>query len=185
MTCLISDWLFEKKSEIKVVHNVNVQPSVVKYLNDKGIKTIRSKVGHSYIKKIMRDKDADFGGEHSAHFYLRENFYADSGILTLLIFLKILSEKNVKSSVLVENYEFNPSSGEINYMVEDVETSLKKIENSFEGEFDKLDGISYFSDDFWFNVRGSNTEPLLRLNAEAVDQKTLDNIIDEISNIIS
>ncbi len=89
MTCLISDWLFEKKSEIKIVHNVNVQPSVVEYLNNKGIETIRSKVGHSYIKKIMRDEDADFGGEHSAHFYLRENFYADSGILTLLIFLKI------------------------------------------------------------------------------------------------
>ena len=99
--------------------------------------------------------------------------------------IKILSEKNVKTSELVENYEFYPSSGEINYMVEDVEKSLKKIEDSFEGQFDKLDGISYFAEDFWFNVRGSNTEPLLRLNAEAVDQKTLDNIIDEISNIIS
>jgi len=185
MTCLISDWLFEKKSEIKIVHNVNVQPSVIEYLKNKGIKTIRSKVGHSYIKKIMRDNDADFGGEHSAHFYLRENFYADSGILTLLIFLKILSEKNIKSSELVQNYNFNPSSGEINYIVKDVETSLKKIENSFEGEFDKLDGISYFYDDFWFNVRGSNTEPMLRLNAEAIDQKTLDNIIEKISNIIS
>ena len=185
MTCLISDWLFEKKSEIKVVHNVNVQPSVIEYLKGKGIKTIRSKVGHSYIKKIMRDNDADFGGEHSAHFYLRENFYADSGILTLLIFLKILSEKNIKSSALVENYEFKPSIGEINFIVDDVVKSLKKIESSFEGEFDKLDGISYFSSDFWFNVRGSNTEPMLRLNAEAVDQKTLDNIIDEISNIIS
>ncbi len=185
MTCLISDWLFEKKSEIKIVHNVNVQPSVIEYLKNKGIKTIRSKVGHSYIKKIMRDNDADFGGEHSAHFYLRENFYADSGILTLLIFLKILSEKNIKSSELVKNYNFKPSSGEINYNVEDVETSLKKIENSFEGEFDKLDGISYFSDDFWFNVRGSNTEPMLRLNAEAINQKTLDNIIEKISNIIS
>ena len=180
MTCLISDWLFEKKSEIKVVHNVNVQPSVVKYLNNRGIETRRSKVGHSYIKKIMRDKDADFGGEHSAHFYLRENFYADSGILTLLIFLKILSEKNIKSSELVENYNFKPSSGEINYIVEDVETSLKQIENSFEGEFDKLDGISYFSDDFWFNVRGSNTEPMLRLNAEAINQNTLDNILSLI-----
>ena len=185
MTCLISDWLFEKKSKIKIVHNVNVQPSVIEYLKRKGIVTIRSKVGHSYIKKIMRDNDADFGGEHSAHFYLRENFYADSGILTLLIFLKILSEKNIQSSTLIENYEFKPSSGEINFIVEDVETSLKIIENSFEGEFDKLDGISYFSDDFWFNVRGSNTEPMLRLNAEAVDQKTLDNIIDKISNIIS
>ena len=185
MTCLISDWLFEKKSELKIVHNVNVQPSVIEYLKNKGIKTIRSKVGHSYIKKIMRDNDADFGGEHSAHFYLRENFYADSGILTLLIFLKILSEKNIKSSELVQNYNFKPSSGEINYIVEDVEISLKKIENSFEGEFDKLDGISYFSDDFWFNVRGSNTEPMLRLNAEAINQKTLDNIIEKISNIIS
>ncbi len=184
MTCLISDWLFEKKSEIKIVHNVNVQPSVIEYLKNKGIKTIRSKVGHSYIKKIMRDNDADFGGEHSAHFYLRENFYADSGILTLLIFLKILSEKNIKSSELVQNYNFKPSSGEINYIVEDVETSLKKIENSFEGEFDKLDGISYFSEDFWFNVRGSNTEPMLRLNAEAINQKTLDSIIEKISNII-
>jgi len=185
MTCLIADWLFEKKSELKIVHNVNVQPSVIEYLKNKGIETIRSKVGHSYIKKIMRDSDADFGGEHSAHFYLRENFYADSGILTLLIFLKILSEKNIKSSALVQNYNFKPSSGEINYIVDDVEISLKKIENSFEGEFDKLDGITYFSDDFWFNVRGSNTEPMLRLNAEATNQKTLDNIIEKISNIIS
>jgi len=146
MTCLISDWLFEKKSEIKIVHNVNVQPSVIEYLKNKGIKTIRSKVGHSYIKKIMRDNDADFGGEHSAHFYLRENFYADSGILTLLIFLKILSEKNIKSSELVQNYNFKLSSGEINYIVEDVETSLKKIENSFEEELICLFAIWTWSD---------------------------------------
>ena len=78
-----------------------------------------------------------------------------------------------------------PSSGEINFTVQDVGLSLNKIENTFEGEFDKLDGISYFSDDFWFNVRGSNTEPMLRLNAEAIDQKTLDNLIVKISNIIS
>ncbi len=185
MTCIISDWLLEKQSEIKIVHNVNVQPSVIEYLKSKGVETIRSKVGHSYIKKIMRDNDADFGGEHSAHFYLRENFYADSGILTLLIFLKILSEKNIKSSELLKKYEFMPSSGEINFTVQDVGLSLNKIENTFEGDFDKLDGISYFSDDFWFNVRGSNTEPMLRLNAEAIDQKTLDNLIAKISNIIS
>ena len=185
MTCIISDWLLEKQSEIKIVHNVNVQPSVIEYLKRKGVETIRSKVGHSYIKKIMRDNDADFGGEHSAHFYLRENFYADSGILTLLIFLKILSEKNIKSSELLKKYEFMPSSGEINFTVLDVGLSLDKIENTFEGDFDKLDGISYFSDDFWFNVRGSNTEPMLRLNAEAIDQKTLDNLIVKISNIIS
>ena len=96
MTALVSDWLNEKKEKLKIVYNVNVSPSVVSYLEKKGITTIRSKVGHSYIKQVMREEDADFGGEHSAHFYLKENFYADSGIVTLLIFLQILSEKNIK-----------------------------------------------------------------------------------------
>ena len=184
MTAIVADWLNEKKENLKVVHNVNVSPSVVKYLSDKGISTIRSKVGHSYIKQIMREEDADFGGEHSAHFYLKENFYADSGIVTLLIFLQILSEKKIKASKLIDSYNFPPSSGEINFEVNNVEESLKKIENTFENKFDKLDGISYFSRDYWFNVRGSNTEPKLRLNAEAEDQKTLKELINKISNII-
>tara|TARA_X000000368_G_scaffold35036_1_gene25647 strand:+ start:3394 stop:4734 length:1341 start_codon:yes stop_codon:yes gene_type:complete len=184
MTALVSDWLNEKKENIKVVHNVNVPPSVVEYLSRKGITTIRSKVGHSYIKQIMREEDADFGGEHSAHFYLRENFYADSGIVTLLIFLQILSEKKIKASELIESYNFPPSSSEINFEVNSVIESLEKIENSFENEFDKLDGITYFAEDYWFNVRGSNTEPKLRLNAEAKDEKTLKELINKITNII-
>ena len=184
MTALVSDWLNEKKENIKVVHNVNVPPSVVEYLSGKGITTIRSKVGHSYIKQIMREEDADFGGEHSAHFYLRENFYADSGIVTLLIFLQILSEKKIKASELIESYNFPPSSSEINFEVNSVIESLEKIENSFENEFDKLDGITYFGEDYWFNVRGSNTEPKLRLNAEAKDEKTLKELINKITNII-
>ena len=118
MTAIVSDWLNEKKESLKIVHNVNVSPSVVKYLKEKGITTIRSKVGHSYIKQIMREEDADFGGEHSAHFYLKENFYADSGIVTLLIFLQILSEKNIRASDLIDSYNFPPSSGEINFEVE-------------------------------------------------------------------
>ena len=106
MTALVSDWLNEKKEKLKIVYNVNVSPSVVSYLEKKGITTIRSKVGHSYIKQVMREEDADFGGEHSAHFYLKENFYADSGIVTLLIFLQILSEKNIKVSELIKSYNF-------------------------------------------------------------------------------
>ena len=184
MTALVSDWLNEKKDNLKIVHNVNVSPSVVNYLKKKGITTIRAKVGHSYIKQIMREEDADFGGEHSAHFYLKENYYADSGIVTLLIFLQILSEKNVKASELIDSYNFPPTSGEINFEVTSVKESLEKIENSFENSFDKLDGISYFADNYWFNVRGSNTEPKLRLNAEAEDEETLNNLINEITNII-
>ena len=184
MTAIVADWLDEKKENVKIVHNVNVPPSIVNYLSDKGILTIRSKVGHSYIKQIMREEDADFGGEHSAHFYLKENFYADSGILTLLIFLQILSEKNVKASDLIDSYNFPPSSGEINFEVKNVHESLEKIESNFENSFDKLDGISYFADNYWFNVRGSNTEPKLRLNAEAKDSEILDKIISKIKNII-
>ena len=184
MTAIISDWLLAKRGEIKVVHNVNVPPSVTSYLNKKGVNLIRSKVGHSYIKQIMRDEDADFGGEHSAHFYLRENFYADSGIVTLLIFLQILSEKNQTPSELISSYNFFPSSGEINFNVKNVDESISIVQNSFEKEFDTLDGISYFEDDYWFNIRGSNTEPKLRLNAEAKNIETLNELVNKIRNII-
>ena len=184
MTAIISDWLLAKRGEIKVVHNVNVPPSVTGYLNKKGVTLIRSKVGHSYIKQIMRDEDADFGGEHSAHFYLRENFYADSGIVTLLIFLQILSEKNQTPSELISSYSFFPSSGEINFNVKNVDESIAIVQNSFEKEFDTLDGISYFEDDYWFNIRGSNTEPKLRLNAEAKNIEILNELVNKIRNII-
>ena len=184
MTAIISDWLLSKRGEIKVVHNVNVPPSVTSYLNKKGVNLIRSKVGHSYIKQIMRDEDADFGGEHSAHFYLRENFYADSGIVTLLIFLQILSEKNQTPSELISSYSFFPSSGEINFNVKNVDESISIVKNNFEKEFDTLDGISYFEDDYWFNIRGSNTEPKLRLNAEAKNIETLNELVNKIRNII-
>ena len=184
MTAIISDWLLSKRGEIKVVHNINVPPSVTSYLNKKGVNLIRSKVGHSYIKQIMRDEDADFGGEHSAHFYLRENFYADSGIVTLLIFLQILSEKNQTPSELISGYSFFPSSGEINFNVKNVDESISIVKNSFEKEFDTLDGISYFEDDYWFNIRGSNTEPKLRLNAEAKNIETLNELVNKIRNII-
>ena len=184
MTAIISDWLLSKRGEIKVVHNINVPPSVTSYLNKKGVNLIRSKVGHSYIKQIMRDEDADFGGEHSAHFYLRENFYADSGIVTLLIFLQILSEKNQTPSELISSYSFFPSSGEINFNVKNVDESISIVKNSFEKEFDTLDGISYFEDDYWFNIRGSNTEPKLRLNAEAKNIEILNELVNKIRNII-
>ena len=184
MTAIISEWLLEKRGEIKVVHNVNVPPTVVSYLSDKGVNMIRSKVGHSFIKQIMRDEDADFGGEHSAHFYLRENFYADSGIVTLLIFLQILSEKDQTAAELISSYKFFPSSGEINFSVKDVNHSISNVMENFEKSFDTLDGISYFEDNYWFNIRGSNTEPKLRLNAEAENSEVLNELINKITNII-
>ncbi len=184
MTVLIAEFLSSQNTEFKVVHNVNVSPHALKMMKDNNIELYKCKVGHSNIKKMMRDVDADFGGEHSAHFYYRDNFYADSAILTLLIFMKMLSENKNKISSVIDNYNFPPSSGEVNFAVEDIDSAINKIESIFEGEFDKTDGLSYLHGDFWFNVRGSNTETKLRINVEADTQEILDQVLEKISSSI-
>ena len=184
MTTLIADYLSENNNNLKVVHNVNVSPHALSILDSKNISLFRCKVGHSNIKAMMKELEADFGGEHSAHFYYKDNYFADSAILTLLMFMTIISERGEKVSSMFEQYNFPPSSGEINFEVEDVERSLEKIKTVFTGDFDELDGLSYFDENFWFNVRGSNTEPKLRVNIEAPSQKILDEVLEKISTTI-
>lgn len=184
MTALISDFLSKEKNNLKVVHNVNVSPHALELLNDRNIQLFRCKVGHSNIKKMMREIDADFGGEHSAHFYYKENFYADSGILTLLIFMKIISTKEDKVSNIFENYNFPPSSGEVNFVVDDVEESLKNVEKVFDVDFDYLDGLTCTTENYWFNIRGSNTEPKLRVNVESRSAKVITEVLEKISSNI-
>ena len=184
MTTLIADYLSEKNKNLKVVYNVNVSPHALSILESKNISLFRCKVGHSNIKAMMKKIEADFGGEHSAHFYYKDNYFADSAILTLLMFMTIISERGEKVSSMIDKYNFPPSSGEVNFVVEDVERSLEKIKYVFSGDFDELDGLSYFDDNFWFNVRGSNTEPKLRVNIEASSQKILDEVLEKISTTI-
>ena len=184
MTTLIADYLSEKKDNLKVVYNVNVSPHAISILNSKNISLYRCKVGHSNIKAMMKELEADFGGEHSAHFYYKDNYFADSAILTLLMFMTIISERGEKVSSMLDKYNFPPSSGEVNFVVDDVESSLKRIKNVFTGDFDELDGLSYIDENFWFNVRGSNTEPKLRVNIEATSQKILDEVLEKISTTI-
>ena len=184
MTTLIADYLSEKKDNLKVVYNVNVSPHALSILDSKNISLHRCKVGHSNIKAMMKELEADFGGEHSAHFYYKDNYFADSAILTLLMFMTIISERGNKVSTMIDKYNFPPSSGEVNFVVEDVESSLEKIKTVFTGDFDELDGLSYFDENFWFNVRGSNTEPKLRVNIEAPSQKILDEVLEKISTTI-
>ena len=184
MTTLIADYLSEKNDNLKVVHNVNVSPHALSILKSKGVSLFRCKVGHSNIKALMKELGADFGGEHSAHFYYKDNYFADSAILTLLMLMSIVSERGEKVSSMIDKYNFPPSSGEINFTVEDVNISLKKIKTVFSGNFDELDGLSYFDEKFWFNVRGSNTEPKLRLNIEADSQTILDEVLEKISTNI-
>ena len=184
MTALIADYLSEKNNNLKVVYNVNVSPHALSILESKEISLFRCKVGHSNIKAMMKELDADFGGEHSAHFYYKDNYFADSAILTLLMLMSIVSERDEKVSSMIDKYNFPPSSGEINFTVDDVDNSLEKIKTIFKGNFDELDGLSYFDENFWFNVRGSNTEPKLRVNIEASSQKILDEVLEKISTNI-
>ena len=184
MTALIADYLSEKNNNLKVVYNVNVSPHALSILESKEISLFRCKVGHSNIKAMMKELDADFGGEHSAHFYYKDNYFADSAILTLLMLMSIVSERAEKLSSMIDKYNFPPSSGEINFTVDDVDNSLEKIKSVFTGNFDELDGLSYFDENFWFNVRGSNTEPKLRVNIEASSQKILDEVLEKISTNI-
>ena len=184
MTTLIADYLSEKNDNLKVVHNVNVSPHALSILKSKGVSLYRCKVGHSNIKALMKELKADFGGEHSAHFYYKDNYFADSAILTLLMLMSIVSERGEKVSSMIDKYNFPPSSGEINFTVEDVNISLNKIKTVFSDNFDELDGLSYFDEKFWFNVRGSNTEPKLRVNIEADSQTILDEVLEKISTNI-
>ncbi len=184
MTTLIADYLSEKKDNLKVVYNVNVSPHALSILESKNISLFRCKVGHSNIKAMMKELEADFGGEHSAHFYYKDNYFADSAILTLLMLMSIVSERGKKVSSMIDEYNFPPSSGEINFTVESVDGSLEKIKTVFSGNFDELDGLSYVDENFWFNVRGSNTEPKLRVNIEASSQKILDEVLEKISTNI-
>ena len=184
MTTLIADYLSETKDNLKVVYNVNVSPHALSILESKNISLFRCKVGHSNIKAMMKELEADFGGEHSAHFYYKDNYFADSAILTLLMLMSIVSERGKKVSSMIEEYNFPPSSGEINFTVESVNDSLEKIKTVFSGNFDELDGLSYVDENFWFNVRGSNTEPKLRVNIEASSQKILEEVLEKISTNI-
>jgi phosphomannomutase len=142
-----------------------VVPEVIR---ERGGVPIRTRVGHSLIKKVMAETGAIFGGEHSGHYYFRDHYRADSGLIAALVLLERLSEAGVPMSDLLLPYRRYHSSGEINSEVEDQEGAIDELARRHaDGRQDRLDGLTVEYDDWWFNVRASNTEPLLRLNVEA------------------
>jgi len=135
----------------------------------------------------MRENDADFCGEHSGHYFFKENFFADSAIIAALLVSELMSIKNKKLSELYNEYNKYRDSGEINFIVEDKQDVMKKIEEKYREiskSVDWLDGVSVWFSDWWFNVRPSNTEPLLRLNVEADNDKLLEEKIKELVTTI-
>jgi phosphomannomutase len=131
---------------------------------------VRTRVGHSFIKAQMREENAVFGGEHSGHFYFRDNWYADSGLIAFLIVLELVSVSGKTVSQLVAEVDTRVRSGEVNSKVDDPQARMKAVEGTFAAQgatLDHLDGVTLSFPTWWANVRPSNTEPLLRLNVEA------------------
>jgi len=146
---------------------------------------IRTRVGHSYIKKIMAESGAIFGGEHSGHYYFRDNYRADSGIMAMLVLLRVLTDADVPLSELRKKYEPYVQSGEINFNVADVAAAMAAVERAFGSDsIDRLDGLTVDMGDRWINIRPSNTEPVLRLNVEGPDRESVDELVAKVAHIL-
>lgn len=175
ITAIIAENLLQKHPKETILYNAIVGRIVPEVVKKNGGKSIRVRVGHTLIKEAMRKHNGLFCGEHSGHYFFRENFFADSAIIAAFLVLELMSEKDKKLSELVAEYDKYPSSGEINFEVEDKQAAMKKIEGAYKNKAqstDWLDGITVWFPEWWFNVRPSNTEPLLRLNIEA-DNRTI------------
>jgi phosphomannomutase len=153
-----------------VVHNLICSKAVPEIVRELGGTPVRTRVGHSYIKQVMAETGAIFGGEHSGHYYFRDNFRADSGLIAALVVLEALSVAGAPLSELRVPFERYVASGEINRRVPDPLAVIEKVADAFaDAHLDRLDGLTVDLDDWWFNLRPSNTEPLIRLNLEAPD----------------
>ena len=185
ITALVARNLLKKEPGATILYNLICSKTVPETVEKLGGTAIRTRVGHALIKPLMKEHNAVFGGEHSGHFYFRNNYFADSGLIALLVCLELLSLENKLLSELVKEIDPYVRSGEINSKVEDIPATLEKIKSHFSDlKIDELDGITVEGEDFWFNVRPSNTEPLLRLNLEANSSEILKAKVAEVLEII-
>jgi phosphomannomutase len=183
MTAMIAETILQKRPGTTILYNAIVGRVVPEIVAKYGGKSERVRVGHTLIKEAMRRTDAEFCGEHSGHYYFKQNFFADSAIIAALLVAELMSTKNKKLSELYDEYDKYAASQEINFEVTDKMAVMKKIEEEFKSlakSVDWLDGVSIWFENFWFNVRPSNTEPLLRLNVEADNSQLLEEKIKEL-----
>jgi phosphomannomutase len=168
LTALVAASMLRREPGAKIVYNLICSWTVPEVIRELGGVPVRARVGHSFIKQVMAETGAVFGGEHSGHYYFRDNYNADSGLIAAVIALGELSKSERTLSQLLEPYRRYFSSGEINSRVDDPREKIEEIAGALrDGRQDRLDGLTVEFDDWWCNVRASNTEPLLRLNVEA------------------
>jgi phosphomannomutase len=188
LTALIATRELKRYPDSNIIYNLISSRAVKEVVEENGGKAVRSRVGHSYIKKLMAETNAVFGGEHSGHFYFRDFWKADSGMLAALHAIAALGETDSTLSQLLSTFNRYHSSGEINSTVSDAKAAMDQIEKIYgkkDGvEVDHLDGLTINGDTWWFNLRASNTEPLLRLNVEASTEARMKKVRDDVLNTI-
>jgi phosphomannomutase len=194
LTALMTSHFMKQAPGAAVVYDLRSSKVVEETIRNAGGKPIKSRVGHVFIKATLREHDGIFGGELSGHFYFKDNFFTDSGAITFAVVLSILGQSDQTLSQLIAPFQKYPQSGERNFKAQDKQGVMDSLKSEFGkrgATVEELDGVSIDLWDqasgggggggFWFNVRASNTEPLLRLNAEAKDAATLDKLLKELT----
>ncbi|MDQ4095821.1 MAG: phosphomannomutase/phosphoglucomutase [Actinomycetota bacterium] len=184
-TALVAERILKKNPGETVLYNLICSWTVPEVIEENGGRPIRTRVGHSFIKAVMKETGAIFGGEHSGHYYFRDNYRADSGMIAALLVLEALSEAEAPLSELLVPFQRYVASGEINSEVRDQVGTIEKLAVAYaEGKLDRTDGLTVEFEDWWFNCRPSNTEPLLRLNLEARTEELMHEKRDEVLALI-
>ena len=174
-TALVAKSILDREPGSTIIHNLICSRAVPETIKRYGGQALRSRVGHSYIKQLMAETDAAFAGEHSGHYYFRDNYRADSGLIAALIVMQEMSDKGISLSSLRKGFGSYSSTGEINFRINNPTDVIERISDTFsDHEHDYLDGLTVNGDKWWFNLRPSNTEPLLRLNLEADNAVTME-----------
>ncbi|MDQ3833318.1 MAG: phosphomannomutase/phosphoglucomutase [Actinomycetota bacterium] len=188
LAALVAKNVLEKEPGAAIIYSAVCSKALPELVRSEGGRPIRTKAGHSIIKPQMRSNNAAFGGEHSGHFYFRDNYFADSGIIAMLTVAELVGRQQDPLSDLLAPIDPYVRSGEINSEVEDQTATLEKLEEHYaereDAKIDHLDGLTVDFGDWWFNLRPSNTEPLLRLNVEASDRATMERERDEILELM-
>jgi phosphomannomutase len=188
LTALIAVRELAREPGAAVIHNLITSRAVPEIITEHGGTPVRTRVGHSFIKARMAETGAVFGGEHSGHFYFRDFWYADSGMLAALHVLAALGEQQAPLSEILAGYGRYVATGELNSEVQDQAAATERVRAEFASQpgitADGLDGLTITGDGWWFNLRPSNTEPLLRLNLEAADEDTMLRLRDEVLGIV-
>lgn len=184
-TAIVAAGVLEKQPGATILHNCICSKAVPEVVRERGGTPIRTRVGHSFIKAVMAETGAAFGGEHSAHYYFADNWRADSGAIAALVVLEQLSKAGVPLSELRRPFDRYAASGELNMQVSDPRAVIDAVASAYPADAqDRLDGLTVDLGEWWFNLRASNTEPLLRLNLEAPDPSSCAARVQEVRALI-